>query len=118
MLPPFQNEPLMDFSNERNAAVMREAIAQVESEFGREYPLIIGGKRYTTGDMLASPNPSNYDEVVGLVHKATVELADKAIEEATAAFREWKTCRAGSSRPLPAESRRSAQEAQSRIHAR
>ena len=90
MLPPFQNEPLTDFSNERNAAVMREAIAQVESEFGREYPLIIGGKRYTTGDMLVSPNPSNYDEVVGLAHKATVELADKAIEEATAAFREWK----------------------------
>jgi len=90
MLPPFQNEPLTDFSNERNAAEMREAIANVEAGFGREYPLIIGGKRYTTGDLLASPNPSNYDEVIGLVHKATVELADKAIEEATAAFNEWK----------------------------
>jgi 1-pyrroline-5-carboxylate dehydrogenase len=90
MLPPFTNEPLTDFNDERNAAVMREALAGVESEFGREYPLIIGGKRYTTGDMLASPNPSNYDEVVGLVHKATVELADKAIEEATATFQEWK----------------------------
>ncbi|MEN3333784.1 MAG: 1-pyrroline-5-carboxylate dehydrogenase, partial [Blastocatellia bacterium] len=90
MLPPFQNEPLTDFSNERNAAQLREAIAHVEAEFGREYPLVIGGKRYTTGDMLASPNPSNYDEVVGLIHKATVELADKAIEEATAAFKEWK----------------------------
>jgi 1-pyrroline-5-carboxylate dehydrogenase len=90
MLPPFHNEPLTDFSNERNAAQMREALANVEAEFGREYPLVIGGKRYTTGDMLASPNPSNYDEVVGLIHKATVELADKAIEEATAAFIEWK----------------------------
>jgi 1-pyrroline-5-carboxylate dehydrogenase len=90
MLPPFQNEPLTDFSNERNAAQMREALANVEAEFGREYPLVIGGKRYTTGDMLASPNPANYDEVVGLIHKATVELADKAIEEATAAFNEWK----------------------------
>jgi 1-pyrroline-5-carboxylate dehydrogenase len=90
MLPPFQNEPLTDFSNERNAAEMREAIANVEAGFGREYPLVIGGKRYTTGDMLASPNPSNYDEVVGLIHKATVEMADKAIEEATAAFKEWK----------------------------
>jgi 1-pyrroline-5-carboxylate dehydrogenase len=90
MLPPFQNEPLTDFSNEHNAAEMREAIANVEAGFGREYPLIIGGKRYTTGDMLASPNPSNYDEVVGLIHKATVKLADKAIEEATEAFKEWK----------------------------
>src|SRR5215211_7343139 len=90
MLPPFKNEPLTDFTDERNAAAMREAIAGVEAQFGREYPIIIGGKRYTTGDMLASPNPSNFDEVVGLVHKATVELADKAIEEATNAFQEWR----------------------------
>ena len=90
MLPPFQNEQFTDFSNERNAAEMREAIANVEAGFGREYPIVIGGKRYTTGDMLASVNPSNYDEVVGLVHKANVELADKAIEAATAAFQDWK----------------------------
>lgn len=90
MLPPFQNEPFVDFSNEHNAAQMREAIANVEAQFGREYPIVIGGKRYTTGDMLASVNPSNYDEVIGLVHKANVELADKAVEAATAAFQDWK----------------------------
>ena len=90
MLPPFQNEAFVDFTNERNAAAMREAIASVESQVGREYPVIIGGKRYTTGDMLASVNPSNYEEVVGLVHKANVELADKAIEAATDAFQDWK----------------------------
>ena len=90
MLPPFQNEPFMDFSTEQNAAQMREAISNVESQFGREYPLIVGGKRYTTGDFLASPNPSDYEEVVGLVHKANSDLADKALEEATAAFHEWK----------------------------
>jgi 1-pyrroline-5-carboxylate dehydrogenase len=90
MLPPFKNEPLTDFSVERNAAQMREAITGIESQFGREYPLIVGGNRIETGDLLASPNPSNYNEVVGLVHKATVEIADKAIEEATAAFKEWK----------------------------
>lgn len=90
MLPPFQSEPFTDFSNERNAAQMREAIANVEAGFGREYPIVIGGKRYTTGDMLASVNPSNFDEVIGLVHKANVELADKAVEAATAAFQDWK----------------------------
>lgn len=90
MLPPFADEPFVDFTNERNAAVVREAIAHAESQFGREYPVIIGGKRYTTGDMLASTNPSNYDEVIGLVHKANVELADKAFEAANAAFQDWK----------------------------
>src|SRR5215510_16019916 len=90
MLPPFQNEPFVDFTNERNAAAMREAISVAESEFGREYPLIIGGKRYTSGDMLASVNPSNYEEIVGLVHKASVDHADKAIAAAAEAFHEWK----------------------------
>ena len=74
MLPPFANEPFTDFSNESNAAQMREAISHVESQLGREYPLIIGGKRYTTGDMLASPNPSNFNEVIGLCHKADLAL--------------------------------------------
>lgn len=90
MLPPFTNEPLTDFSNENHAVTLREAIANVEAQLGREYPLIIGGKRYTTGDMLASPNPSNFDEVIGLVHKADIALADKALDEATKAFQEWK----------------------------
>jgi 1-pyrroline-5-carboxylate dehydrogenase len=90
MLPPFHNEPLTDFSVEHNAAILREAIAQVESQLGREYPLIIGGKRYTTGDMLTSPNPSNFEEVIGSVHKADLALADKAIEEASKTFNEWK----------------------------
>lgn len=90
MLPPFSNEPLTDFGDERNSAVIREAIAGVESQFGREYPLIIGGKGYTTGDMLTSPNPSNYEDVVGAVHRADSRLADKALEEATAAFHLWK----------------------------
>ncbi|MCI0489213.1 MAG: L-glutamate gamma-semialdehyde dehydrogenase [Blastocatellia bacterium] len=90
MLPSFKNEPLTDFSVERNAALMREAISNVESQFGREYPIVIGGKRYTTGNLHASPNPSNYEEVVGLVHKATSELADRALEHATQAFEEWK----------------------------
>jgi 1-pyrroline-5-carboxylate dehydrogenase len=90
MLPEFKNEALTDFTDERNAAAMREAIAIVESQFGRDYPLIIGGKRYTTGDLLVSPNPSNFDEVVGSVHRADSRLADKALEEATVAFREWR----------------------------
>ncbi len=90
MLPPFKNEPLTDFTDERNAAELREALSNVESRFGQEYPIIIGGKRYTTGDFLNSPNPSNHKEVVGLVHKATTELADKALDEATKAFQDWK----------------------------
>ncbi|MEW6129775.1 MAG: L-glutamate gamma-semialdehyde dehydrogenase [Acidobacteriota bacterium] len=90
MLPPFANEPFTNFADERHAAAMREAIAHVETQLGREYSLIIGGNRYTTGDMLISPNPSNFNEIIGSCHKADIALADQAMDEATKAFNEWK----------------------------
>ena len=40
MVPPFRNEPFTDFSQEANRRAMFEAIAKVESEFGRELSLI------------------------------------------------------------------------------
>lgn len=89
MVPPFKNESFLDFTDENTAAAMRRALASVESQFGRQYPLIIGGKRYETGDLLHSVNPSNYDETVGSVHRATPELVDQALEAAWNAFAEW-----------------------------
>ena len=64
-LPPFRNEPFTDFSDERNAVAMQQAIEAVEAQLGREYPIVIGGERFTTGTLLASVNPSKFDQVVG-----------------------------------------------------
>ncbi|MGH9845998.1 MAG: aldehyde dehydrogenase family protein, partial [Blastocatellia bacterium] len=89
-LSPFKNEAFADFSDERNAQAMQKAIEAVEAELGREYPIIIGGERYTTGDLHDSLDPSKFDQVVGRVHHATKELADKAIEAAWKAFETWK----------------------------
>ena len=96
-LPEFRNEPLTDFSNPENAAAMERALAEVRSQFGRTYPLIIGGERITTGETIASRNPANPSEVVGYVASATVELANRAIEVANEAFTSWRT--------VPAEQR-------------
>ncbi len=46
----FRNEPFTDFSKEENAGAMREALARVKSELGRECPFVIGGERVTTGE--------------------------------------------------------------------
>jgi 1-pyrroline-5-carboxylate dehydrogenase len=86
----FRNEPFTDFSKEENAQAMRAAIAKVQSELGREYPLVIGGERITTGSKLDSINPANRSQVVGSFHKATKELAHKAVESAYATFQTWK----------------------------
>jgi 1-pyrroline-5-carboxylate dehydrogenase len=90
ILPPFKNEPFVDFTDESNAEAMHAALANAEAEFDREYPLVINGEKITTGDLLASYNPSNFHQVVGKVHRATQELADKAIVAANEAFKSWQ----------------------------
>ena len=86
----FRNEPFTDFTKEENAAAMRAALEKVKSELGREYPLVIGGERIKTGDTLDSINPANRREVVGRFHKATKELAAKAVDSAHEAFKTWR----------------------------
>jgi 1-pyrroline-5-carboxylate dehydrogenase len=86
----FRNEPFTDFTKEENAQAMRDAIAKVKEQLGREYPLVIGGERIATGNMLDSFNPANRTQVVGRFNKATKELASQAVEKAYEAFQTWK----------------------------
>jgi len=53
---PFVNEPPVDFTREENARKMRSAIEKVRGQLGREYDLIIGGKRVKTGEKIRSLN--------------------------------------------------------------
>ncbi len=89
-LPPFQNEPYTNFSDPANRRAMEAALAKVKTELGREYDLLIGGERVKTGDLLRSVNPSNPKEVVGVHHRATADLARKAVESAYCFFPEWR----------------------------
>ena len=66
-LPEFRNEPFTDFSNPENAAAMRQALADVKGQFGRTYPLILGGEHITTDKTLESRHPAKPSEVVGRV---------------------------------------------------
>ena len=86
----FRNEPLTDFSKEENAQAMRAAIEKVKTQLGEEYPLVIGGERIKTGSTLESINPANRSQVVGSFHKATKELAERAVETAYEAFQSWR----------------------------
>src|ERR671912_1895651 len=90
MSAEFRNEPFTDFSKEENAQAMRDAIEKVKGQLGREYPLVIGGERITTGNTLDSYNPANRTQLVGRFNKATKELANQAVEKASEAFQTWK----------------------------
>src|SRR5258707_1248088 len=86
---PFVNEPLTDFTKPENARGMRAAIEKVRGQLGREYDLIIGGKRIQTKDKIKSINPAKPSQIVGLHQKAGKEHVEPAMQAALEAFAGW-----------------------------
>jgi len=59
-------------------------------QLGREYDLIIGGKRSKTSDKIRSINPAKPSEVVGVHQKASIEApSEPAVNAALQAFTHW-----------------------------
>ncbi len=86
----FANEPLINFSRPENRQAMEDALKKVAGQLGREYPLYIGGEKVETAEKIRSTNPSHPDQAVGIFQKSTIELANRAVEEANRAFERWK----------------------------
>ncbi|WP_449354053.1 L-glutamate gamma-semialdehyde dehydrogenase [Virgibacillus natechei] len=91
MVLPFKHEPFTDFNDETNRREFEAALKTVKGQLGQDYPLVINGEKVYTDDKLVSVNPSNKNQVVGNVSKATKEHVDQAMESAQTAFQTWKT---------------------------
>ena len=89
-LSEFMNEPFVDFSKPENRKAMEDALKKVASEFGREYPMYIGGQKLTTTAKRTSTNPSHPTQVLGIFQEATADHANQAVEAAYKAFDSWK----------------------------
>jgi 1-pyrroline-5-carboxylate dehydrogenase len=86
---PFANEPVVDFNREENAREMRSAIEKVRGQLGREYDLIIGGRRVKTAEKIKSINPARPSQIVGVHQKAGREHVEPAMNAALKAFESW-----------------------------
>ena len=86
---PFKNEAFVDFTREENVRKMRSAIEKVRGQLGREYDLIIGGKRIKTAEKIRSLNPAKPSEVVGIHQKAGKDHVEPAVNAALKAFSAW-----------------------------
>lgn len=89
MITEFKNEPLTDFSSDRNREAQVRAISALEARFGAKYPAWIDGREVMTEKTIASLNPSEPDQVVGYAASATLEMADLAVRSAFGAFKEY-----------------------------
>src|SRR5256712_6512616 len=90
MLSEFKNEPLTDFSKPAQKSAMEGALQEVRDEFGREYPLVIGGQRITGLKTFDSTNPAHKAQLLGKFQKGTRAHVEQAIEAAWKAFESWK----------------------------
>ena len=86
----FANEAFLDFTKAENRAGMESALKKVASEFGKEYPMYIGGKQVFTTAKMSSVNPSHPSQVIAMFQSATTEQANEAVELASKAFESWK----------------------------
>jgi 1-pyrroline-5-carboxylate dehydrogenase len=86
----FSNEPFVDFRREENVHKMRQALERVRTQLGREYDLIIGGRRLKAGNKFASINPSRPGQVIGVFQKAGAEEVPLAMDAALRAFESWR----------------------------
>ena len=89
ILAPFHNEPFLDFTDAAVQRSMQEALILVHGELGREYDLVIGGKRLRTAAKISSINPARPAQLVGLHQFANASHAAPALEAALAAFPAW-----------------------------
>ncbi|WP_424237822.1 L-glutamate gamma-semialdehyde dehydrogenase [Bhargavaea ginsengi] len=87
---PYKHEPLTDFSNEENRQAYEQGFKVVKEYLGQEIPLIIGGERIYTEDKMENFNPSDREEMIGYVSKATQEHAEKAMQVAQETFKTWR----------------------------
>ena len=86
---PFKNASFTDFAKPENRQAMSEAVAQVRSQLGRTYDIVIGGEPIRCEQQFESLNPSSREEVAGIFQKGTSQLAEQAIKAADSAFLAW-----------------------------
>ena len=88
-MQPFKNEPLTDFNDAEERKRFEQALKSVRSQFGKLYPLEIGGETLQTPKTIDSINPAEISEVIGIVCQADPPLADRAVRAAADAFESW-----------------------------
>lgn len=88
-VPKPYNEPVKSYapgSPERQS--LQQKIRQMAQE-KVELPLVMGGKRVSTGDTGEMVMPHDHRHVLGTYHKARAEHVEQAVEAARAAQPEW-----------------------------
>ncbi len=88
-IPEPKNEPVLDFApGSKDRAELKAALEDMLAN-PVEVPALIGGEEVHTGNAVEMRCPHNRSQVLGAYQQAGEEEANKAIDAANAAKREW-----------------------------
>lgn len=88
--PVFANLPPARLFRAEERDAFARALGRTRRQWGREYPLNLGGNVVETDERHLSRSPSHpHDQPVGIVHMAGVAEADRAIAIAQKGFQAW-----------------------------
>src|SRR5262249_39634473 len=90
MLEEFRTEPFADFSKPEPHAAMEAALARVAAAAGEEVPVVVNGRRITTGRILENTNPADRSQVLSRHPLAAGAIGEEAVKAALAAERSWR----------------------------
>ena len=85
----FRNAPNTDFTLAAKREELRAALGRVSASLGQRWPLVIGGKKISDREWIASTNPARPSQVIGQWARATIADADAAVAAARAAQPAW-----------------------------
>jgi len=88
--PHFHNAANTDFTRPAARDTLRTALAAVTARLGQKHALIIGGKKISDRELIASVNPARPAQTIGTWARATLADADAALAAARAAFPAWR----------------------------
>lgn len=88
-LKTFVNEAFQNFTNGDVKKNMQEALRLVESELGKEYPLILGGERVYAAEKIVSTNPAKPAQKIGVHQEAELAHVEQAVAAGEKAFQTW-----------------------------
>ncbi|MEE9464361.1 MAG: aldehyde dehydrogenase family protein, partial [Candidatus Neomarinimicrobiota bacterium] len=89
-MKPFKNLLIRLFDDPAQISGVEQALDDLKTSAGREYPLVIGDQTFTNERKLPTTNPADPAQVLALFQKATREQAEAAIALGTETFKSWR----------------------------
>ncbi len=85
----FNNAPNTDFTRAASRDQLRAALTSVTAALGKKWPLVIGGKKISDREWIASTNPAQPAQIIGHWARATIADAEAAVAAARVAQPAW-----------------------------